>query len=287
MTESEKPVHEAHAFDFDNAIEMARLIEQGRRSNEVMGGPLAGLPVIPSGAQVIDLACGPGGWALDVAYERPDIEVAGVDTSRIMIDYANARARTQKLTNVSFGIMDITQPLDFPDASFHLVNGRALQGVLHRDAWVPFITECLRILKPGGILRLTEGIDFGVTNSPALERMLAGLSQMFWKFGFGFSVDGRSFGVVPPLPAFLREAGYQDVRIAAFIVEFSAGMPAWIDFYHNYEIAFQRVKPIFTSIDIMTGEAFDQDYQQMFIDMNLSTFRGVQTFASIIGTKPV
>ncbi len=286
MAEPEEPVSETLTFDFDNATEMARLIEQDRRSNEAMGGPLTGLPVFPSGAQVIDLACGPGGWALDAAYERPDIEVAGVDTSRIMIEYANARARTQKRTNASFGIMDITQPLDFADASFDLVNARALQGVLRRDAWVPFIAECLRVLKPGGILRLTEGLDFGLTTSPAVERMLAALSQMFWKLGFGFSVDGRSFGVIPPLPAFLREAGYQDVHIAAFMIEFSAGMPAWIDFYHNYEIAFQRVKPVFASIGAMTEEAFDQDYHQVFIDMNLPTFRGVQTFASIIGTKP-
>jgi SAM-dependent methyltransferase len=287
MAEPEEPVGEMLAFDFDNAIEMARLIEQGRRSNETMGGPLAGLPVLPSGAQVIDLACGPGGWALDAAYERQDIEVAGVDTSRIMIDYANARAHTQKLTNASFGIMDITQPLDFADASFDLVNARALQGVLHRNAWEPFLAECFRVLKPGGTLRLTEGLDFGLTNSPALERMLAALSQMFWKLGFGFSVDGRSFGMIPPLPAFLRDAGYQEVRIAAFIIEFSAGMPAWVDFYHNYEVAFQRVKPLFASIGAMTEEAFDQDYHQMFIDMNLPTFRGVQTFASVIGTKPV
>jgi SAM-dependent methyltransferase len=286
MTEPEEPMSETLTFDFDNAPEMARLIEQDRHSNEAMGGSLAHLPVLPSGAQVIDLACGPGGWALDAAYERPDIEVAGVDTSRLMIDYANARAHAQKLTNVSFGIMDITQPLDFAAASFDLVNARALQGVLRRDAWVPFIAECFRILKPGGILRLTEGLDFGTTNSLATEHMLAALSEMFWKLGFGFSINGGSFGMITPLPAFLREAGYQDVHIVAFMIEFSAGMSAWTDFYHNYEIAFQRMKPVFVSIGTMTEEAFDQDYHQMFLDMNQPTFRGVQTFASIIGTKP-
>ncbi|HZR42789.1 MAG TPA: class I SAM-dependent methyltransferase, partial [Ktedonobacteraceae bacterium] len=209
MTEQQNTnVQHTYFFDPESASEMARLIEQDRMMTKAMGGPLAGLPDLPLGAQVLDLACGPGSWALDTAYASPDSEIAGVDISRIMIDYANARARSQGLTNVSFGVMDITQPLDFSDHSFDLVNARTLFAVLRRDAWQPFISECTRILKAGGTLRLNEPVDGGVTNSAAIERLLAALARAIWTLGYGFSIDGRSFGIVPSLPALLREAGY-------------------------------------------------------------------------------
>src|SRR5947209_14425138 len=133
-----------------------------------MGGPLTGIADPKALHDVLDLGCGPGGWVLDTAFENPHMEVAGIDISRIMIDYANARARTQQLPNASFGVMDITRPLEFPDASFDLVNARFLFAVLKRDAWSPFLDECTRVLRPGGILRLTESVDFGYTNSAAL-----------------------------------------------------------------------------------------------------------------------
>jgi ubiquinone/menaquinone biosynthesis C-methylase UbiE len=104
---------------------------------------------------ILDLGSGPGGWSLDVTFALPDSKVEGVDISRTMVDYARARARTQQLSNVSFNIMDITRPLQFPDASFDLVNARFLFSVLKRDAWSPFLNECTRVLRPGCILSLS------------------------------------------------------------------------------------------------------------------------------------
>src|ERR1700730_11838359 len=96
-----------YIFDTESAVEMARLIDQDRVVTLGMGGALTGIPDLPIGAQILDLGCGPGGWVLDVAHARPDVEVAGVDISKTMIAYAHARARTQLLTNASFGVMDL------------------------------------------------------------------------------------------------------------------------------------------------------------------------------------
>jgi ubiquinone/menaquinone biosynthesis C-methylase UbiE len=121
---------------------------------------------------VLDLGCGPGGWALDVAFELLETEVEGVDISRPMVNYANARAISQRLKNVSFGVMSITEVLDIPSDSYDLVNARFLAAVLKREAWSPFLHECTRILRPGGYLRLTEGSDFGITNSQAVNGIM-------------------------------------------------------------------------------------------------------------------
>src|SRR2546423_1391051 len=154
-----------YILDPECPTEMARLIHFDQAITGAMGGPLAEQTpaAIASMHNILDLACGPGGWVLDVAFDHPDIEVAGVDISHTMIDYAYARARTQQRPNATFGIMDINQPLDFSDHSFDLVNARFINGVLRRETWKPFIAECTRILRPDGVLRLTEMVNIGAT----------------------------------------------------------------------------------------------------------------------------
>src|SRR5947208_13801729 len=101
------------------------------------------------------MACGPGGWALEIAYTHPEIEVVGFDISQAMIDYARARARVQGLDNASFRVMDMQKPLDFPDGSFDLVNGRFVLFI--PTSFIPvFLKECFRISRPPGPLRFTE-----------------------------------------------------------------------------------------------------------------------------------
>ena len=151
------------------------------------------------------------------------------------------------LSNASFGVMDITKPLDFADGSFDLVNAAGLVAVLRRESWEPFIAECTRLLRPGGFIRLTEPHDFGVSNSAAFERIQNLGTQMLWRAGYGFSVDGRTFGLAHTLPSLLRRAGYSNVRHLTFSIEISSGQPAWIDFYHNYQLAFQQAKTMWVN----------------------------------------
>src|SRR5438876_3260295 len=165
MTDSSS--ESTYIFNVEQADELARLIQQGQALTRAAGGPLSSIDAatMEECCDVLDLGCGPGDWALDVAFAHTDIDVTGVDISKLMIDYASSRAETQLLNNVSFRLMDITKPFAFADASFDLINARFLVAVLYRDAWVPFLQECMRVLRPGGVLRLTEPIDLGLTSS--------------------------------------------------------------------------------------------------------------------------
>ncbi len=107
-------------------LRVVRLIEQSRLFTQCMGGPLTGLPDPANFQSILDIACGPGDWVLDVAFAHPTSEVAGIDISQIMIEYANARMRTQNVSNASFGVMNILKPLEFSDHTFDLVNARFL-----------------------------------------------------------------------------------------------------------------------------------------------------------------
>jgi SAM-dependent methyltransferase len=277
-----------YLLDAESPVELARLINQDQMMTQAMGGPLAeqsAATLLPM-QHVLDVGCGPGGWVLDVAFAYPDIEVCGVDISKIMIDYANARTRSQGLKNASFGVMNITKPLDFADASFDLVNARALCGVLRRDDWRPFIAECTRILRPGGIFRLTEPVDCGVTTSPAFEQMQAQWFQMYTRGSYGFSPDGKGFGITPVLPRLLRQAGYHDIQYKAHALEFSTGTPAWANFYRNMDVACQLGQGVAVKMGIASREEWERAYQQMLIEMNAEGFCGIWHFTTFWGAKP-
>jgi ubiquinone/menaquinone biosynthesis C-methylase UbiE len=276
-----------YIFDSESAAEMARLINQDRFTTQTMGGALAGLPELPPAAQILDIACGPGGWALDVAYELPDAEVCGVDISHIMIDYANARAQSQQRINASFGVMNILRPLDFPDASFDVINARFLYVVLKRDAWPSLIAECKRLLRPEGILRLTEVDDFGVTSSPAYEEFGILNMQALRHAGYGFSSDGRSMSMSQGLLRLCKEAGLVDLHLMASVADYSIETDGWPDFHHNGEVAVLQTKPLLIKSGLISAERFEQLYQQMVLEMHAEKFTALWHSTSIWGRTPI
>ncbi len=288
MTTNDAPDGNTYIFDSESPTELARLINQDALTTRAMGGPFSGLlPQQTAGLhQVLDLACGPGGWVLDVAFAFPDIEVAGIDLSQSMVEYADARARSQGLTNASFGVMDITRPLDLADESFDLLNVRFVGGVLLREHWAPFIAECTRLLRHGGILRLTEAVDWGAGTGPAFEQMAGLLNQAAWRLGYGFSPDGRTLGLIPMLPRLLRTAGYQHIRLQAHVMEQSAETEYWADCYRNYEVAYSLLQPFLVKAGVIASEDLSRLYQQMLIEMHYDDFCALWHFTSVWGEKP-
>ncbi len=288
MTEYTPSERNPYFLNPEDGAELARLLRLDQFTTQAMGGPLVEQPDPAAFSSVLDLACGPGGWVLDVAYTYPDVEVAGIDISRAMIDFANARAQTQGLTNASFGVMDVTGPLDFSDHSFDLVNGRFLIGFLSKAGWPELIRECTRILRPGGILRLTETDWLGPTNSPAFERLSALSAQLYTRLPGerSFSPDGRTYGITPMLTGFLREAGYHHISYRAHAIDFSAGTQGWSDVYRNAEVVFQLIKGQLIAQELTTEEEFRQIFQQMQIDAYSHDFRAIWYFLTVWGERP-
>jgi ubiquinone/menaquinone biosynthesis C-methylase UbiE len=271
----------------ESQTEMVRLIKQGRMITRGMGGPLSSIPDPSRLKHILDLCCGPGGWVLDVASALPDAKVEGVDISHIMIDYANTQARAQQLSNASFRVMNVTQLSDIPDAAFDLVNARLLVGVLKQDMWASFLRACWRILRPGGLLRLTEPLDTGYTSSPAVNQLGALTMQTLWKVGYGFSPDGRSFGLNHILPSLLRAQGYQQLQLFAYALEGSAKMETWADGYHDVESLSYQMKPLFIKLGLITDEVFDQLQEQALADMRSDEFCGMGYFLTVLSQKPL
>src|SRR5215472_3947374 len=97
-------------IDPENGAEMVRLTNLHRLLTQYMGGLFPQDVDTTPLKRLLDLACGPGDWVQDVAFEHQDIDVIGIDSSKSLITYALAMARVQGLDNALFEVMDIRKP---------------------------------------------------------------------------------------------------------------------------------------------------------------------------------
>ena len=120
--------------DRSNLDEIARLDLQDTMLNAGMGGVLPELADPSHLRRVLDVGCGTGGWLLETAKTYLNIEkLVGVDISSKMMEHAREKAQAQQLDGrVQFQTMDALRILDFPPASFDLVNLRfGVSWLLH------------------------------------------------------------------------------------------------------------------------------------------------------------
>jgi ubiquinone/menaquinone biosynthesis C-methylase UbiE len=276
---------DTYVIDPESATEMARLMYQDRLLTQELGGLFPEQLDLSGVHDILDIACGPGGWVLDVALQYPEKQVTGVDISRTMVEYARAQAKARGLDNARFLVMDVLKPLEFADNSFDLVNGRLLFGFMLASAWPKLIQECMRILRPGGLLRLTEN-EIGISNSPASEELSNLFTQTMKRTGMSFSPDGRHLGLTPMLPRLLREAGFKNVQKRAYAVDISAGTPNHESHYQNIMIVSKLVQPFLTKLGLISQEKVEELYQQAMIEMMQDSFVCLWYYLTVSGRKP-
>ncbi|MHB8600116.1 MAG: class I SAM-dependent methyltransferase [Ktedonobacteraceae bacterium] len=288
MPASENPssAKSTYVIEAENAAEMARLTTQDRLVTKAMGGPFPPQLDLSSVQTVLDIACGPGGWVFDVAMAYPRLIVTGIDMSELMVAYAQSQAQVQQLSNARFKVMNALKPLDFPDNSFDFINARLLFGFMPPTAWLPLLGECQRILRSGGILRLTEG-EAGITNSPATERITGMITQSLYQARQSFSPDGRHTGITPMLSRLQRDAGFEHIQQAAHMMDYSQDTEAHAGMYQNFMVGYKLIQPFLLKMDMITPEEMDRVYQQMLIEMAAEDFCAAWFLLSVWGQKPL
>ncbi len=273
-------------MDYESGAEMIRLLDQDRLFTRGMGGLLAERNNDFQGIErVLDVGCGPGGWAQELAFAHRDIEVVGIDISEAMIGYACNQARIQSLENLSFHIMDILQPLDFPDNTFDLVNARLL-GFLRPDFWPTLLREYVRITRPSGLIRLTE-TEMTVSNSPAMEQEHQWFFSALWRAGQSFSADGHRLNITAVLAPLLRQAGCQNVQVRAHAIDWSRGADAHQAMWNDSRIGFKLLEPFYLATQVAAQEELDETYERMCVEVLQDNFSAVHYLLTAYGEKPL
>nr|BBH92354.1 hypothetical protein KTA_05530 [Thermogemmatispora argillosa] len=281
----EQPGRNTYVIDSEEAAELARLMQQDRILTEALGGLFPEGRLLPEDGCLLDLACGPGGWALEVAFAYPHVEVIGVDISPPIVEYANAQAASRRLSNVHFRVMNVMEPLAFPDSSFDLINGRLMCGFMRAEAWPKLLAECRRLLKPGGVIRLTE-MEPTLTTSPAFERFSALGSLAMQRAGQSFSPDARHFGITAVLPRLVRRAGFVDIHLHPVTIEWSADTPYHYPFFKDYLVFLDLIQPFMVRMGVASREELRRLYQQAIAEMQEEDFCAIWNFLLVWGQKP-
>ena len=275
-----------YQVDPEHSSELTRLIRQSRFMTHALGGLFPDHPILPA-SRVLDLACGPGDWALDLASSHRDegIEVIGVDISKLMTGYAQAQAEAAGLTNARFLVSNIMKPLTFPDHYFDIINARFMT-FMPASAWHPLLQECYRVLKPGGVIRLVEAeVAFG--NSPAYEKLTQLIVKALNQAGQGFSPGGYYLGITAMLRSLLESNGFQEVRERANIINYSFGQPAHEFQYQNYMVGSTLILPFLLKHEMTTPTEFEEICKQLQGEMLDRSFSSVSFITTAWGHKPV
>lgn len=271
----------------DSQAEAVHLIEQDRNFTKSMGGllPEQSEQVIAGLHDVLDLACGPGGWVLEMAQAYPHLQVTGLDISPAMIAFARVQAQAGGLDNAHFTVGNLTTlPLPFSDASFDLVNTRHIEEVIPAASFPPLVQEMGRITRPGGTIRMT-GSEWGVTTSAAYEQLMVLLLQAAQRVGLNLSADGRNLGVSPWLHRLLHDAGCLNIQERASFLDFSAGAEQQQSGYQDLTVAFALMNPFLTGVGVTTQDEFERLYQQLTLEMSEERFCGLVYTLTVWGQK--
>jgi ubiquinone/menaquinone biosynthesis C-methylase UbiE len=284
MTASSKPYSGTYFVqDQGNEEEFLRQMEQDRLVTTSMGGALAEQQTPHLLKRVLDVACGVGGWAIEAAQTYPAMSLVGIDINPRMIDYAREQAAVAGLAErVEFLVTDALRPLDFPDASFDLVNMRFAMSFVRTWEWPRLISNFMRVLRPGGIIRLTEEQVIHESNSPASVTFCELLLGALYRSGHLFAQE--STGLTSHLSTLLRQQSDQEVQIRQHVLHFQAGTPEGQIYIRDGNYIIRTLRPFLEKWG-MAGENYAELAQRVRAELQQPDFSATWCLTTVWASK--
>lgn len=157
------------------------------------------------GMQVLDLACGPGFTACELAKAVGNNgHVTGVDINEKLIAVAHQAKESEQVENVSFQMGNLYE-LDLPENQFDFVYARFVFQHLEKPELA--LSNVWKTLKPSGTLCIVDVEDNWTCFSPASNAFV----KFIRKSGAGQKRKGGNRLIGSQLFGLLSKAGYQNV----------------------------------------------------------------------------
>ena len=269
-------------------VDLPSLVIQERESLKLMNGPFPERKNdFHDFSRVLDVACGAGSWAMEIARANPQLEVVGIAAQDALVTHARERAEAAGLTNVRFLLAAGNErpQLSFPAETFDLVNTQYLHAWLQRDEWSDFVRDCWRVTRPGGYIRMTEP-ERGQATGAAFERIVDLYLQALHKNGQRFSPDERHIGAANQLMYFCQEAGLTEITRCAYVTDLSKGG----DLPEHYatlrlQLYAQTFQPLILQAGLASAEELNTLLQQASAEVESADFVAHRFLITVCGRK--
>jgi len=270
--------------DKKNEEELRRLADQDHLVTTSMGGVLPEQANPRAFQRVLDIACGTGGWAIESAQTYPEMSLVGIDINLLMIEYARAQATAQRVDDrVEFHVMDALRVLDFPDASFDMVNLRFALSFVRTWEWPRVLKELLRVVRPGGVVRLTDEEVIHQSSSPGAMQFCEMLLCALFRSGHLFAEE--SAGLTAHLASLLSEHGFQQVQMRAYPLQYRAGTPEGQVYIEDGMYVLQTLRPFVQKWGCISKD-YDAIHQQTLDELHRPNFCATWHLLTAWGHRP-
>jgi len=140
--------------------------------------------------RILELGCGTGASTLPLKAAWPDAEVYAIDVGAPMLRYAHGRAESLGVP-IHYSQQDASHT-NFPDGYFDLVLSIIVHHEMPADVGQRMLSECYRLLRPGGITVHDGALSSGRTVAPDPFQQF--LSAWFSRnnnepYGVGFDIE--------------------------------------------------------------------------------------------------
>ncbi len=264
--------------------ELLRLALQSRMITTAMGGVLSEQPDPSIFRRVLDIGCGTGGWIVEAVQTYPEMSLVGIDINPLMVEYSLAQTEAQGLeSRVEFQVMDALKKREFPEDSFDLINLRFGISFVRTWKWPNLLLEMQRVVRPGGIIRLTECETGSKNTSQALTQLDDLGTRALYQAGHLFVQEKT--GLTNHLADLLTKSWCEGVQTKSYPLAFYAGTLEGTNFKEDMDYTIQVTRPF---IQKWGGLPDNHDvlYRQALTDMEQPDFSAIWPYLTAWGRKP-
>ncbi|KAG2183332.1 hypothetical protein INT43_006337 [Umbelopsis isabellina] len=249
------------------------------------------------GCKILDIGCGVGAWAIDIALDFPNTEVLGIDICDVFLlnqssisrspyssSYASLHTDNSSINqkssvsyhtpnlrgssdvgNVSFEECNVLEGILYPSEYFDYIHQAHMLFAYTRTQWVNVLHEATRVLMPGGYIELLEvefpGRRYGPKSKAIADKSLLRVSE-----------KGFDSNLAMNLKELLRCAGLTE--IVSTYISMPVGDWNMSDNYignlwrENSEIFVESAKPWLSTELGMTSREYSQLWKEAHDEMN-------------------
>lgn len=231
-------------------------------------------------ASVLDVGCGTGRWAREMATLFPQATIIGLDVTPPPADEeAEAGGVEVRPPNYQFAPGNVLEGLPFPDGSFDFVHMRLLVLALPHDRWPFVVRELVRVARPGGWVESVEATTLE-QGGPAVDQLMVWIDTLLARRNISFPNGGK-------VGELLRAAGAVNVvsnRVTLPFGEYGdrVGKLLMTDFFNGA----QSYGGLMEAQGIVSAAEFNRVMAQAHADVQSSRFRCVSPFHIAYGQRP-